>query len=405
MIGSSAIQFEERKQITTPRIRAILKEGSYIYSEGATCVEIGDPSLAWNNYQVGKQNNQLYSFNIATTTRDGISLISLTAIPGTSLNYSEGASFNLNSGISYMSASNIVSSGQTLTLFLTRGNQAYRLFSTDAITWGNTELVTTGLGSSYKFNLLATDQNHLYYMEAIGYTIAAQGFQYVVNALMYDGASWLSTQLLDQPMWTHPKWGRLTGGRYELNDCDSLIFSNGRASNRTYAQIDTFKSDGINVFDYKTMSTVGISTDDSGAYITNVAKGASWYYLKLRENEESFFVKNGTTRSVTNLIDSVMKSKDLENWSNPVLQGISSIGSGPIFSSYSFKTIHGLIADGTSYFEYAIVGFSVFIPFVGSPITHREVHAQNYNLNVSESIMNYSNVNNERITLTIGNYK
>lgn len=401
-ICSSNLHNEGEKQIVSPNIKITMRENSYLGHTnylGTTNKDFASGcAIEFKGYLVANHSFKqiLYRFNsdLSGQTTFGISNI-----------YSCLHSHFLNTGntLSYFYVGN---EGDTMNL--------YRLITIDGINWGNTELISKDVGI---VTGIAPTANHRVYWT--GYTKATTvgvGKPFRYNYLYYAhlGTAWNINKVnFNNFQYNEDQTDARNIIGYRIGQEDILIlnmYETGSSFSWTKLEslsgyrhgIKILKSDGSETYSDFDLINTRIPPEDS-ILMSNLSIGKSEYYFCIRQVIGKFtktgsnmpFVSGGATKLYDKHINCYLfKSTDMVHWSNPIFL-YNSEGVRTYDPEGLFNNPPTVVAGTSNLPEFMILGCSqVLYSMKGAS-----------ELDISDNIISYQNSNNERISLTIGNFK
>lgn len=380
--GTSALQTQYQNQISTPKIRLTMTENWFVSSVGQTTYFAGG-----NISQAARFNN---NFVFGTTTHDiyqvdstGQSLVSQANLSNADLTL----------------FSNILNLGSTLSLIsYSVGHTFYRSYSTNGITWGGTEVLFCPGISKKMYKIIQTTADNFYFL----YGASSSGFK--LGSGTNVGNTWINGVTFDRATYLGSVFPtaipQFTAYRSPTKDYDVLYLNAGSTTNASWVSrrgMDLYKyrSDGINIFSRET-DTLSRSSQDT-VFIGDIAKGNSYYYMPHVMTKTSYRIINGSTVVLTERHNlQYLRSSDLENWTTSIDMGISQnsiIPQGLVDLAVGKRPIMGALASGAS-FELMIASATILVTMIG----------RQKSVDISDDILNYTNRNNNRISIMLSNY-
>lgn len=383
LTGSSALQNATRQQIASPSITATLRMNKIGVSRAFNYnVARGTAILFNDNYVVFNQRDQsLLSFN-ADNLNAGTS-VRVTGATG----YFKGKFYN---------------TGQTLLFYymdiIGLTLRFYRLESNNGTTWGNSTNIFNLFGVGY--DLAPTGNSRFYLLMNAGSinNDNAVGTVYAVNKL---GVGWGETQANTRfhEIYTVIAEDHLINAD-NVGDYDVVLLArNGLSNSHGFAGVRGMITDGTQTFGE--FDLIDSDTSTFRMRPSNLSKGSSLYYFG-GVIEQWQFVESGGV-SINNVIQHtafLAESPDLQRWSN-----------------FRYISLHPTLFDDNANLPYlSLAGGSHAI----NPLTlftgyETEAGASNAwiirvlegasTLDVSSDLINYSNQNNQRVSLTLANLK
>ena len=427
--GNSAINYEGEKQNTTPFIKAELKQNSIGISLPTGQVNFNpryrnSTAIMYNNANwlllghasdVGLMRSQLISRDYLTTGYSASSFVSIDANALTSDLYSDGAT-----AVAFFSVYN-------------SGAKLSRRTSYGGTVWGVSTDETVYSGASLVLAIAATSNNRVYSLE-VGTTLGASMiFRAILKCSEKTGVTWETETLKTKPIILNhiveatgqggakiptAKIGNfMVGDRNDNEDVllintsgvstslDALFGFNASAgstfvttSRLSSMGVRMIRTDGLNVFEEKDITDT--RTPGQVMQIDNFAKGMgmSNWYLNTEQSFISYDNQSGVTSfTVDKVVANVMRSGDLQRWGNPVSGNLTSGASitDSLTDSFSRNGRGIIFNSGACNLEYGIWGDT----------NTYEIQSGASALDVSDDIISYSNKNNDRISLQLGNYK
>lgn len=372
--GTTELKSKELARISSPIVEVKLRSNFIKGAEQTAFPNLSsiNNGIVFNNLVVLAGNSAFPDIigNIKVYTQDGASLV-------TNINLNDS---NLNGTYDF------VDTGSTLVLYYADSlNNIRRLSSNNATTWGGSELLSAS--SKNIWSLSATGASRVYALLDAGNTTYLGDFptKTLTSLVSYSqvGASFVGTTISLGTFYGEELYMEKHLGTRDI-DRGSVVGS--RLSNAA-ENIYTFKSDGANLFNFSPVYTENINQVLS-LNASNLAKGISKYYVFIAPNIQVIDKTKGTSFSYSvGLKSGFITTNDFEHWQTPVILGISQAS--------------GVIAlTGLSGTEFAFLGLSRIVNkgFL-------KFYAGSSTLDVSDHIVSYSNNNNERINLTLGNYE
>lgn len=374
--GLSAIHYEGQKQTVTPVIKATLRENF----KGITLPFIRS-DINSSRAQGIYFNNHYIIFHLDNLT----SVKALTTFDRTSSGFTQIAQTLLSvpAGAQDCEGGKFIECGSTL-IFYTFGNSVNVLFphnisrviSGDGVNWGASNFVF--YGTSAIADITPISENKLYYMEDADIVAGTYTRKYVLRKLEFDGVSW-GASTVSAGIHYNP---RIDGVSYAGVD---VLCVNSAGSSRAVITAGSLVRKEVSVIttqDGDVFSEDNIlSSENVLVRQRNLSIGASYYYLNLDTRVISYKLAGGVTTMYTDGGGQyVLRSVDPRSWSIPVFHGI---------------TAYPLVTGGNTLPTYSLFGASVMM----------DINLGATSIDISDNIINYQNQNNERISLTLGNYK
>lgn len=447
--GSSALQSIPNASVKVPQLRVTATANRTVSSVPSFLngVQGIRDAIIFNNRLVVVSGNNtgstLLRSMIRTFSLDGATLYSgVTLIGGTSNGQ------DIDTG--FLTAS-LLAEGATLNLFFTSASgvtqNILRLSSTDGSAWGGTvQIYSRGLTPTVFpmiLDLAAVGSSQVYFLESFySQVVYVSGGDNELARLRLarDSSGWGTTDVGNYPI---RGIGTLGYGNfisrynsefsgYKLDGVDHLFVNRMHTTialnDPPMAGQKTSMSQGLfhyrlkenNLFsEEEIISPVDIEDIQSvrsNYFLWNsrISKGASLFYMGLRllKNIDTFVVANdvksaldGVTIATPSGYDYAYSySADLNNWSSPIplsVTPLSYLGS-PIVAGTSTNVPFEAMVLGTSYAYQdngGLLGFAgstgniIFLNSGGSP------------MDISQDVVSYTNTNNQRVNLTLGNYK
>lgn len=385
--GSSALLYESQRQILTPSVKLTMKDGSRFLGLSQMWNKFQfDDAIEWNGFYIG----------VGTTTRTDYARVSVvTWDKGLSTLAYTNLGLYANSGSG--GGGKFLNTGLTLMLF-TRGSSGDGLnivFSTGGTAWGNTEGMSMGGASILDMQPTGTTRVYITLRtfhdnelsNALGSIVAVAN-----KGISFWGRTNIYTQYLNKPNFP-PRSGRIVGRTVNNEDILLLMYGKARTSFGELTGDDgikMIKADGYNSYFDRDLVIAGIFSPGQGVSrstsidLSNMALGNSTYYFVTNRIIQTNLGNAGT--QTTPMITSIHRSTDLIHWSSGEL-----IGTG----NSMFRNV-GIISGSTTNnpMELIINAGNTDWAFVGRGIT---------SVDLSPYVQNYSNDNNERISITLGN--
>ena len=397
LTGSSAINYEGQKQLTTPSIKVELREGLY----GVSTLGISFPFITKAHHAVRYKNLFLIASGGA---RQDIALWRKDSTRYSLLSFSSDTAWGVN---------DVAVAGNTAVFFTAAWNSVpiaiKRHTSYGGTAWGAStmESVYTGASTMDIYSIAATSTNRIYFLEKAHDQGVSDTIPVSLMCSDKSTGSWITKRLQTKPMFIFQDTSvcrALVGCR--VDNEDTLIVncsgsSRGAVNIFKYSQVggipptgttisitDALDSQGLRVIKANGIGALGeFDIVDTNAKNTiwetnSFAYGDTWYYLHAIRNLVSFRATGGgTVVSFDTDTSFVSRSQDMISWSN--------------FVRHLGDTMTSLIPLGESNMEYDLIGTSSIVGVRGGASS----------LDVSDNIVNYSNKDNERISLTLGNFK
>ncbi len=380
--GSSALNYEPRRQMISPSLRITMREG----------LNYGTTVSPWPLASATDMIREMRMF------KDKIFVSSLQMTPEAVPNF---VSYDWNNATLYYSDNtnipyDIFINGNTAVLYYTNnyGNSVlrdiYRMFTSDGITFGGSQGVITG-SSYYIFDLVSVGDSQLY---------AKSGQQ--VLSISKAGANWGQTILYNRDLDISDAIAPATGEssrKYLLaqrfnNSIDRILLINGNAD--CGDGLHVIETDGLNVF--SDIEVLDMDTRiDRKICFGNFVGVSGVYYLPIMVDD----IRNSQTDGLLDYRTEqyglhLMQSMDFLNWSIPIY-----VGHSEIIDLYDAVNC-GIIAGGSLPYLFSILGKA---DAVGDTANRLDFFKGSSSLDVSKDIIDYSNQNNERVSLTLGNLK
>lgn len=377
LTGSSALKLEGTKQITTPKIKAVLK---------------GNLFAEYSNSITGVCQQGIGTYRAAVVFKDNLWV---SIAPDTYVFTADGVSF-IGKHVN-LSPESFMVSGSTLVAYFS-GSQlsAFRNYSSQGVSFllsGKGETLVSGL--DYRWITPVGDSQVYGFVNAGNTTFAGTGQRerFDLYSLRHNGSAWGATLLLKRMEYV----GATTGvtqtvmgyaSRISADTVDRVVMkSSSKVATDTLKVIDT---DGLNVYREEDLFPITGSGLERIITPLGMAKSRGTYYLAYKLQDDYFDTTTGVSISKTSISNTrVMASKDMLNWSNSVETKVPH-QEAVLFAGESLTTPT----------EYTVLGVSR-----GSNTEDIHVSKGVSELDLSENIISYNNSNNERITLTLGNYK
>ena len=396
--GSSAIHFEGTKKITTPKIEATLRSNSILRDETRTLFATPHSydAIEFNNEytSVGSLAFLLPFSNtrtVASRDKAGVSTASTT--------------------IGRLGPAKFHDSGETLLLFMTGlSNKGVNVIhSNDGQAWGATDQVVTG---TTVYDLQPTSPTRFYALEAGGVSPGSEIREMVIKSYRKIGGAWGATQLshrrlfssVDHQIFLNETIGnipKLIGGNSDEEDV-LLVQAFPEPEGREIAPsngIYQLRTDGLNTFEQGELIPLSRNVGTSNTSLirsSNIAKGRSLFYFAFIETR-TLAIRTGLLGSKELSLESfVMKSADLRNWS---IATKVPVPEDPDLDTDNETGLRAILAGVTQ-----ATRDDMEITF-GGQWDKKTIHTGISSLDISDDIMSYQNQNNQRVSLTLGNFK
>lgn len=403
--GSSALTNEAKRQISTPAVRLTLKENLNITSTTSfTDIPTLHDAIVWNDQIIFSgitgTNGVTQSLVIGTYANDGASQVNLEYIPaksGAVVKFYDSGSTLL---AFYTGVSN--NNPRDLTDLRTR---IYLLSSNDGKTWGGTQLIYTNgptafLSANLIDDLAPVGSTRMYFLDTD--TVLSNDRRGAVNYAESPSGTWGSTEIYKPLFMNQGSYGtgnQINAAAFDNEDRVMIgIYDNSFVPRGPGVRI--LRTDGLEVreeFDLIDTTLSGVTADLSTMHMSNLTKGESAYYFMVDYKDKSLTTINDPSTDAKTIETKGMlfASKDLLNWQT-------------IYTNITGE--RAVVFHGTSWIddlEVGIMGLSFYDPLQarqgGGP--YNQIWRGSSSLDISDNITSYSNQNNDRITLTLGNYK
>ena len=296
----------------------------------------------------------------------------------------------------------------------------YRNFTTDGVTYGGSQAIITG--TSIRFlDIVATSDSQLYATQKISYGNGVYGsVPGVSGAILYGGgvvAGTLNGSQQDS-IWSishnGTAWGYTLlylGNVYQsikgivygssgledgyqrksllakkINNTDRILHIGGR--NSSGDGLHVIETDGVNLFSDTEVIDQNCQTDRR-IILGNFVNVSSMFYLPMFIEDIRVAYYTGKPSVEFNQYGlHLMQSADFKNWSLPIYIG------GSNYNDVNGNLNCGIISGGTMTNLFSIISM------LG---TRLDFNKGSSSLDVSANVIDYSNQNNERLTITLGN--
>lgn len=423
--GSSALYNEPNNQIVTPKLKVELRQNSYgVSSRGV--------SMDTEFYSYGKGINFKDKMILGKDVYDTNGTTKLSTVPVGDAYLNLGDTLAAYGGISTLNVQ--------------------RYYSNNGVSWDSGE--TLFHGTSVIDALCVTAEDQIYYRKRRGISVLDRvtvngGWimhETEIHSRTKDGSTWRDYTIDDDVSFNqgitiqsppeirpfqggHDSVHKLVGAR-DSNGLDHLYYQySSDVMHDVYLsgyKVRSTTTDGEQLFEKKTL----LENIDKHAGIfqlgNDLAKGLSYYYMPIVVKQPYYTVADKKWGGVTGF-DSVnygvayLRSPNLKEWSFPILtswKGVTlyseySLGSDSLDDStsrddgdenYLYLSPINCVAGSSNEFDFRMaIGLSHRVS--GSVRDFFTVFAGSSILDISDDVINYRNVNNERINLTLGNYK
>jgi hypothetical protein len=345
--------------------------------------------------------DQYIIFGISSTVF-GLGYLETTDLTGNTI----WAINSLNSA--FNSVGRFKTTGETLGFFYTTssGNTSVirSLFSGDGITWGNSTLIYMG-SSSKILDLAPVGATRLYSLRSLGTTIQTLATIDVHKNV----GGWGSTSIDSNAFYVHfgNEWDqdhKIVGDQISA-DQDRIIIQYADAPGNKVG-LKTITTDHTKAFGDMNIVTSEPSTELRYITTTNLVKHSDTYYLGLQTFENNYVTDGGITQVFGyNSPLMYIKSQDLNNWSIPyIISGVTREYAG----LPGLGHIGSLASGITSELNFTWFGVSHNLSvsqIVSQGERNVNVYTGKSQLDLSSDLIAYQNLNNERINMTIGNFR
>lgn len=340
--------------------------------------------------------------------------------------------------------------GNTLIAYYTNGNcypiqtlgnsgTLYRTFSTDGITFGGSQGIPTN--GRFYFDITSVSDSQLYgaIYEPANTTTQAQPAEDSQGNEVYrvslwsiqNKGGWGTTQIYNGGIFKHSHveanfsavaiGNRLAGNKEKIinaqkvGDTDKLLMVGSNAMSGDGLRV--IETDGFNIFADKEVLDTNSKTARR-IRMGNAVGVSNVFFVplvisefKLSDVDISEFGNIVVTSYGLNFI----QSQDFLNWSVPILLGLSagnnidSLRDGYYTGYLDSAQANAAVVSGGSLPNHFTIFHTAGGTVLASGVTHRsDYHRYDFNLgssrlDISDNIINYSNQNNERITISLGN--
>lgn len=277
-------------------------------------------------------------------------------------------------------------------------NVIYKVSSSDGITWGNTIILY--IGNSNIRDVFAVGDSRTYFLEEYS---AAGGFRpnasYLLKKVEKVGTTWGTTILYNKLITSTSFQGSYFLNSRPLNawgssGYDHIILNTNDNNGVSFTRgIKILKTDGVNLLKDFNLTTMGDDNFDLlTAHYTSIT-GDSVYMLQIGEID----IYRSATKSPNDndqvINNAFMKTQTGNEWTtilNADFTDESFVDVVKLYNNVNQASTRGLTPD-----SFVFSGLDI-IQFIQRPTN---------TIDISADISSYSNQNNERISLTLGNYK
>lgn len=369
--GSSALNFEGSRQITKPTIELKIRENSLGVSAALMGATPGTEGPLSRNRGVNFKGQYVFNF-------------------GAFFRFNENFTGRTRTVFSVSTGGDFLNLGNTLIYFYMDNTSLRSMNTTDGINWGNSQ-IGISLGNFLNLNLNVVGETELYT------TVGTSGSGNFKIVKIINSGSWGVTDIGNKAF--HSNNASATNYKLSARRVDNLdyfLFTTGKSTlNAQVNKVDDIhlaKTDGINLYE----SGLLLEGDESKGpnSISYVSQGVSRFYFTYHQHSESTTETDitGITNTNWHLQESYMfSSPNMQDWTAPLYLGQSARSA----TNDNVVEVNTVIAGLSDNIEVVLNGESQnFISLKGST-----------EIDISENLVSYSNTNNQRVTLTLGNYK
>lgn len=405
--GSSSIQFEPQKQLITPDIKVNmngnLMRGTTIYNLISGFSHSGWPlgsAINFNNRNIYTIYDQ--GFNQVLVFSSGES----DPLPSTGTGVTCKMIFDILGNSMVFLRNQFYQNGDTLELIYTWYNNigATRLgkismiTSIDGMAWGGSQLLYEEPRNLYwspdktsPQDIIKTSANIIYFNETEDNSTTMYIYSLLCNA-----GTWGETHLIVSDDYYTVRMG---GIRHE--NIDTIIYSAGDRNVLNQQRIIQIQSDGVNLLNKQYLNN---SNNNEVIIVNKIVKGISYYHAFFEVGFNKYVYKYQYTwygRTAVVAMDKMgyyTKSVDAWNWNNLMLLniGITDNESNPFPRS-------AILVNNTDDNDLRFLYYGLSV--IAKRCFYIKSYAGTSTIDLSDNIINYQNQNNERVTLTLGNYK
>lgn len=396
--GSSALINESSKQINSPKLRVSLLENLNVTG---TSSFVRMPALV----DAIIFNNNLVCLG---STPDELGGLKTRVIQTYSL---DGATQRLSLGTSI---AHFYNAGNTLIAYsLSAGSTMQRTFSTDGVTFTNPETINI-IGASINgvsYNMIdiqATNVSTFYItrlleqQETDALDVQFWGTKRSIYSVRNIGSTWGATLIYNMDAWQFDSLGSFEGelienfahGILAANigpNLDRILIKGRRGASIKGEGMRVVDTDGLNIFGEREIVNTNPLYPRAFRLTNYVKSNNDYYFIASLEEQREGTAAEGigicflTTYSLGNFL---FRSSNFRDWTIPVYLGPSLHDKFPLVSGGSLGNL-----------------FTSFGSSRGDLKSKLEFFMGTSTLDLSDNVISYSNQNNDRISLTLGNMK
>ena len=409
-IGSSSFNQQPKLQINTPSLRVTMQEGlNYV---GSSSTVYGSGEIHDSLRQVYVFKDRILSILMPNNTDPG-SLFQSCNIQGTSTILQ-----------STEAPLDIFINGDTAVLYFndyaehpgTSTVNIYRKFTSDGITFGGSQAIISG-GSIEFDDIVATSDSQLYATSKVQYASGIYPNEltsYMTNRdiiwSISNNGSWGATKLYSSDIYQSTDMinylaTQLDNKKYcsrksilakRIDNIDRILHIGG--NNPSGDGLHMIETDGLNIFEDKEIIDMNSQVDRRISFGNFVGVSGTYYLPIIVTNVVSYMGNYGAYLQYNKTFGlHLLQSNDFKNWSLPIYVG-----------STEFQEIHhdincGIVSGGSlsNLFSIFTIGYGSLI----DSFTRMDFNKGNSSLDISDNIIDYTNQNNERISITLGNFE
>lgn len=380
--GSSAINYEANKQIVTPAIKAEIRENYYFKEVGVSAATARRVYGRFKDLCLGYERD-----NESLITREWgtYAIIGSGITIGTGITWDKG----IWDGKFYRVNDNLMQFYYVKHVD-DNNHYIYRIETSGGTVWGNTELLY--YGTSRIGSVAVGGVSQVYFTEGVDFPWDYAGGlylywgRYFIKSLRYTGSTWEANDLYTEYNIMRENYYTTTlNASRDGNDIDAIIFACRDALPVDYetSGLRIITTDGVNLLDSREYVDIKQHSYVIGMYAACFGAGTTLYAL---ETEIGYWER-------------IELGGQLVAAEAFIVGGLYSLAQGNYNNITALRKLTGRYAsiiDGAS--EGNLFVFS-------GPTVFQELWTGISSLDVSDDIMNYQNQNNNRISITLGNYK